>query len=429
MNRRDFLKGSAQVAGIVGLTTTRAQAQKVEKAPPSERVVVGVMGVRGRGRGLAQGFASLPNAEVAYLCDVDDSVVPPALKAVTERQEREPKVVKDFRRILDDKDVHALVIATPDHWHAVATVFACQADKDVYVEKPVSHNVREGRIMVEVARRTKRIVQAGTQSRSGAHFHSAVEFLRSGKLGRVLMAKAINSQRRANIGKKPDAPVPPGVDYDMWLGPAPKRPFNPNRFHYNWHWYWDYGTGDLGNDGVHQVDVARWGLGVTAPISVTCHGGKYFFDDDQQTPDTQIVVWDFGHCTLIFEQRLWAPYHEHGYENGNIFYCENGYMKLGADGWKVFGPRDEPGPTSSGSERDRAHLNNFVECVKTRSKPNADVEEGHYSALLCHLGNISYRLGRRLKFDPKTETFIGDAEANKLLTRTYRKPWEMPKKR
>jgi predicted dehydrogenase len=433
MDRRDFMRDGARVAaGLAALRATAAPATAqpappARKASPSEKVVVAVMGVRGRGRGLAERFAAQPNAEVAYLCDVDENVFPPAARAVTGRGGRPPRQVTDFRRALEDPAVDALVIATPDHWHALASILAMQAGKDVYVEKPVSHNVAEGRAMVRAAAHYRRVVQCGTQSRSGAHFQSAIEFLRSGKLGRVLVAKAINSQRRANIGKRADEPVPPGVDYDFWLGPAPRRPFNPNRFHYNWHWHWDYGTGDMGNDGVHQVDIARWGLGVTAPTAVTCSGAKLYFDDDQETPDTQHVTLEFAGQMLIFEQRIWAPYHEHGFENGNVFYCENGYMLLGAGGWRVFGERDAAGPTSGGSERDEAHVRNFLECVRSRDQPNAPIEEGHYSALLCHLGNISYRVGRRLRYDPQRETIPGDAEAARLLTREYRRPWVLPR--
>jgi len=244
----------------------------------------------------------------------------------------------------------------------------------------------------------------------------------------VLVAKAINSQRRANIGRAADAEAPPGVDYDMWLGPAPRRPFNPNRFHYNWHWHWDYGTGDMGNDGVHQVDVARWGLGATAPHAVSASGAKLYFDDDQETPDTQMVVAEYPGQILIFEQRIWAPYHEHGYENGNVFYCENGYVLLGADGWRVYGPNDEPGPSAPRSERDRAHLQDFLDCVKSRKRTHASIEEGHYSALLCHLGNIACRVGRRLEFDPETERIRDDREAARLLTRRYRRPWVVPER-
>jgi predicted dehydrogenase len=272
------------------------------------------------------------------------------------------------------------------------------------------------------------VVQHGTQSRSAAHCQSAVEFLRSGQLGRILMAKAVNNQKRANIGHAKDGPPPPGVNYDMWLGPAPKRAFNPNRFHYNWHWFWDYGTGDLGNDGVHQVDVARWGLGVEYPTAVSGSGAKLHFDDDQETPDTQVVTFEFPGCQLLYEMRLWAPYNDHGFSNGNVFYGEKGVLSLGHDGWHVTWADNKPGPRRGPSDRDEAHRRNFIDCVKARTpdKLNAEIREGHLSALLCHGGNIACRLGRRLEFDEATESFRHDNEANALRTREYRAPYVVP---
>jgi predicted dehydrogenase len=386
------------------------------------------MGVRGRGSSLANGFAGMPDVEVAYLCDVDEQIRNDRAEAVSSRQGRSPELVEDFRRILDDASVDALVVATPDHWHALATILACQANKDVYVEKPASHNLVEGRRMIEAAQKYGRVVQHGTQSRSGAHYQTAIEFLRSGQLGRVLMAKAVNNQKRANIGHAKDGPPPPGVNYDLWLGPAPKRPFNPHRFHYHWHWFWDYGTGDLGNDGVHQVDIARWGLGAEHPTAVSSSGAKLHFDDDQETPDTQVVTFEYPGCQLLYEMRLWAPYNEHGFSNGNVFYGEEGMLELGATGWKVTWADNKRGPQSGTSDKDEAHRRNFIDCVKARTpeKLNAGIREGHLSALHCHLGNLSYRLGRRLEFDGATESFRHDAEADALRTREYRDPWIVP---
>jgi predicted dehydrogenase len=273
----------------------------------NERIRVAVLGVRGRGRSHAAGFASLENVEVAALCDPDLRVLPGVARSVEERQSSRPKTLQDFRAVLDDPAIDAISIATPDHWHAPATVWACRAGKDVYVEKPCSHNLREGRLMVAAAREHARVVQHGTQSRSGETFRSAIEFLKSNPLGTIRVAKAINCQRRADIGHKADSEVPKEVDYDLWLGPAPERPFNENRFHYNWHWHWDYGTGDLGNDGVHAIDYARWMLGVENPLAISASGGKLFFDDDQQTPDTQVVTYEFERCHLVYEMRIWTP--------------------------------------------------------------------------------------------------------------------------
>ncbi|MBI4601135.1 MAG: Gfo/Idh/MocA family oxidoreductase, partial [Planctomycetes bacterium] len=294
-------------------------------------------------------------------------------------------------------------------------------------EKPCSHNLREGRAMVEAARTHRRIVQHGTQSRSGETFLTATEFLKKGELGRILQAKVVNSQLRANIGRKKDEPAPPaGVDYDLWLGPAPSRPFNPNRFHYNWHWFWDYGTGDLGNDSVHAVDYTRWMLGVRDPIAVSASGGKLHFDDDQETPDTQSVTWEFEGCFMTFEMRIWSPYREHGMENGCVLYGENGCMELSPQGWKVTWRDDQPGPTGKGSGRAEAHFQNFIDCVRSRGTPNAEILEGHLSSRLCHLGNIATRVGRRLRFDARTETILEDEEANRLLGREHRRGFELP---
>jgi predicted dehydrogenase len=395
----------------------------------NERVTLGIMGVNGRGRALAQGFAALADAQIKYVCDVDSRVIPKVAGLIASKQGKAPEAIGDFRRILDDKAVDGLIVATPDHWHALATILACQAGKDVYVEKPCSHNVAEGRRMIEAARHYDRVVQVGTQRRSSPFFQEVIASLQAGKIGKVHMAKAINSQKRNNIGHRADAPVPPGVDYDLWLGPAPLHAFNPNRFHYNWHWFWDYGTGDLGNDGVHHVDVARWGLGMTAPTTVTSGGGKFAFDDDQETPDTQIATFQAGDTLLVYEMRLWSPYGEHGFDNGNVFYGETGYMVLGDDGYKLYEKGDklvESSRKPKGRGEDD-HQANFVACIKSRSRPNCDIEEGHRSALLCHLGNIAHRVGRTIRFDPQGESIPGDPEAARLLSRTYRDPWTLPR--
>jgi predicted dehydrogenase len=411
-----------------GLAIGAAAAVPRSAFGANERVTLGIMGVNGRGRALAQEFAGLPDAQIKYVCDVDSRVLPRIVELVAGKQEKTPETVGDFRRILDDKGVDGLVVATPDHWHALATILACQAGKDVYVEKPCSHNVVEGRRMIDAARHYNRVVQVGTQRRSSPFFQEVMAALQAGKIGKVHMAKAINSQKRKNIGHAADAPVPAGVDYDLWLGPAPLHAFNPNRFHYNWHWFWDYGTGDLGNDGVHHIDVARWGLGMIVPEVITSGGGKLAFDDDQQTPDTQIATYRAGDSLLVYEMRLWSPYGEHGFDNGNVFYGETGYMVLGDDGYKIYGKGDKlvessPKPKGRG---DNLHQANFVACIKTRARPNCDIEEGHRSALLCHLANIAQRVGRTVQFDPRAQTIPGDSQASALLGRTYRSPWTLP---
>jgi predicted dehydrogenase len=413
IDRRTFL-GAAGVLAVAG---------RFAQAAPSERVRVAVIGVRGRGAELAREFARNAGSEVVALCDIDDASFAKPLKGLEEIGGKAPRTEKDFRRLLDDKAIDAVAIAAPDHWHALMTVMACQAGKDVYCEKPVSHNVVEGRRMVEAARKYDRVVQAGTQRRSLAHVKDAVEHVRSGKIGKVGMARAWIHQVRKPIGHGQPGPVPAGVDYAMWQGPAPERPFYPNRFHYNWHWFWNWGTGEVGNNGIHGVDVARWALGVDAPLRVASGGGKYVFDDDQEVPDTQVVTWEFPDSCLVWEHRMWSKHGTEGSSFGVAFYGDKGTVLLDLKGWHV-----EDGEKAGGeaTNSQAAHIQNFLDCIKTRARPNADIEIGHLSTRLCHLGNIAHRTGRKLTFDGATETFPGDAEANKLLSREYGSRFEMP---
>jgi predicted dehydrogenase len=425
LNRRRFLHtGAASAAALTALNVSGA-ADK-----PGEKIVLGFIGVRGRGRDLIRGLSSLNNVEVGYICDPDENVIPDAVKAVNEKQKRTPKTEKDLRKVLEDKDVTAVVVAAPDHWHSLATVWACQADKHVYCEKPVSHNLIEGRRMVEAARKYKRVVQVGTQRRSSSQHQSAAEFIRSGKLGKVPFARAWIAGNRKSIGHRDDSKAPAGVDYDLWLGPAPERPFNANRFHYNWHWNWDYGTGEIGNNGIHGLDALRMVIGLDAPQRITAGGGKLFYgDDDQQTPDTMVATFDFPHTTVVWEHRIWS---KTGYRDdpfGIIIYGEKGTMVFDPSGWHIEqGSKDIEKETGKPGDPQHAHLKNFIECIASGKRPNADIEEGHKSTRLCHLGNIAIRTGRALRFDAETETIIGDAEANKLLGRTYRKPFVLPEK-
>jgi predicted dehydrogenase len=418
LDRRLFLKASAA-------TTLSALTAAGAAAGPGDKVVLAVMGVHGRGRGLLNGFAGFDDVEIAYVCDPDENVIAPTLQGLQKRQKKVPRVEKDVRRVLEDKDVTALVIAAPDHWHALGTVWACQAGKHVYVEKPISHNLVEGRRMVEAARKYDRIVQVGTQRRSAAHTASAVEFVRSGKLGKVPFVRTWIAGHRPSIGHKADEPVPAGVDYDLWLGPAPRRPFNRNRFHYQWHWNWDYGTGELGNNGIHALDVARWIIGADAPLRITCGGGKYFYDDDQQTPDTQVAIFDFPNTCVVWEHRIWSKTGVEGEPFGVTVYGEKGTLVFDRKGWHVI---DGVEASDRATDAERPHLRNFIDCVKDHRRPNADIEEGHKSTRLCHLGNIAWRVGRTLRFDAQTETLRNDPEANRLLARTYRTPFVVPER-
>jgi predicted dehydrogenase len=420
LHRRDFLRTAAGSAVTLSALAAAGAADN-----PSDKVRLAFIGVHGRGRDLLKGFLALPDVEIAYICDPDYTSAAEALKVAQTAQKRTPQVEKDLRKALQDNDVDAVVVATPDHWHALATVWACQAGKHVYVEKPISHNLVEGRRMVEAARRYDRVVQVGTQRRSGAHFQSAAEFVRAGELGKVPFAQAWISGDRKSIGRLPDADPPAGVDYDLWLGPAPERRFNPNRFHYKWRWFWDYGTGEVGNNGVHGLDILRWVIGLDAPLRVTSGGGKLFFDDDQQTPDTQVVTFDFPGTTMLWEHRVWSKTGMEGEPFGMRVYGEKGTMVFDKDGWHI---QDGETASDKASEFEQAHKRNFLDCIKDKKRPNADIEEGHKSTRLCHLGNIAQRVGRALHFDTSTETIANDAEANGLLGRTYRQGFVLPDK-
>jgi predicted dehydrogenase len=427
INRRGFVGTSAcALAGGAALTLLNRSAAK---AAANERVSLCVVGIRGRGRGLAHNFAQSPNAQITHVCDVNSTLLGPAAKAIADIQKSEPKVEQDLRRVLEDGSVDALVVATPDHWHALATIWGCQAGKHVYVEKPISHNVFEGRQMVAAARKYKRMVQVGTQSRSVPHYVAAMEYLRSGKLGRVHMAKAWNSQLRRRVPAVADGAVPQGLDWQIWQGPAPERPFNANRYTYGWRWLWDYGTGDMGNDGVHDLDIARWGLRVELPATANCTADKLVFAGDiQETPDTQICTFTFpgSKAVLVYEQRLWSPYHQDGFENGVAFYGTDGYLLIGRRGWKVVEKRNKVILDKPVEFSDMPHLENFLSAVKTGAKLNCDIEEGYRSTLLAHLGNVSYRVGRPLKLDAEVKTAVGDSEATALLERRGRKGFEIP---
>jgi predicted dehydrogenase len=342
MHRREFLCGTAAAVAGAAAGTARAQA--------NERISVCVMGVRGRGSNLLDTFASLTDVDVSYVCDIDEGVLNSRVARVADRSGRRPQAIKDYRRAVDDKSVDAFVIGTPDHWHALPTIHACQAGKDVYVEKPDGHNILEGRAMIAAAKKHNRIIQLGTQARSGEMQASVMAYLAAGHLGQVRFAKAWESARQGSIGHPPDSDPPPGIDYDVWLGPAPKRRFNRNRFHGNFRWFFDYGTGDLGNDGVHRLDVAQWGLETAfkarggrplgLPRAVSAHGGKYYFDDDQEWPDTLMVTYDYAAgCMLTYEMRIWTPYPLHEEAEGAAVCGDHGYVVIGNRRWRAYDPR------------------------------------------------------------------------------------------
>lgn len=413
--RREFLAASA-------LTLSAASyARAADK--PNEKVRVAVMGLRVRGKQLAPGFAAIPNVEVTHLVDPDPSMVKPALDAL-KNPASPPKAEADIRKVLDDKTVTAVVVSAPDHWHALATIWAAERGKHVYVEKPVSHNLAEGRRMVEAARKYKVVVQTGTQRRSSASVAAAREYVQAGKLGKVAFARAWIAGNRKPIGKEQDGTPPAGVDYDLWLGPAPALAFRKNRFHYEWHWFWDLGTGELGNNGIHGLDVVRNVLNLDAPTRVSSTGGRFVFDDDGQTPDTQTATFDFPGCTVVWEHRIWEKNGPEKQSYGVALHGEKGTLLFQGDAWSVRDGDEVKVAADPGLGAN--HQKNFVDAVRGEAKPNADIEVGHASTRLCHLGNLAFRTGKTLTFDAKTET-TDSPEANKLLGREYRKGFELPK--
>ncbi|MBI84473.1 MAG: dehydrogenase [Planctomycetaceae bacterium] len=436
-NRRTFFQQTGRnVAGVTSgvlLASTRARA-----GGANERIRVGVIGCGGQGKNGHIGL--LPrqgrdNAEIVYVCDPDEKR---RMEAATLAGGAKP--VGNLRTILDDKSIDAVTIATPDHWHAPAALLALDAGKHVYVEKPCSHNLREGRLLVEAVRRTGKIVQHGTQARSDRGFIEAIQMIRDGVIGDVLIAKAWNIQRRRNIGHAQPSRPPSGFDYDMWVGPAPMMPFQKNRHHYSWHWWYNFGTGDLGNDGTHEFDMARWGLGLnTHPTSVAVCGGKYFFDDDQQFPDTVTATFEYpgdgkvgSRKQLIFEMKIWSTNYPHGVDGGVEFWGTEGTMFVSRRGkFELRAERNQKLDTmlSKRPEMDvKSNLRVWLAAIRGDSQPTADAQTAHLSASLPHLANTACRVGRSFQFDPVNEKIVGDEQANQLLSRKYREGhWAVPK--
>jgi len=441
MDRRNFLKSSALTMSAASALAATQTAQAKGKANASERLRVGIVGTGGRAMSLIKTFSDNPNADVVALADIDSRKIPRGVEEVYNRQKTRPKTYKDFRKIVDDSSIDALIVGTPDHWHCIPTILACQAGKDVYVEKPDSHNIEEGQLMVKAMRKHNSIVQMGSQHRSTQRMITALEYVREGHLGKCLFAKAYESAKQGNIGRPADSTPPKEVDYDFWLGSAPKRPFNVRRFHGNWRWFYDYGTGDLGNDGVHRLDMAVAVMNAACeaqgepplglPSSIAASGGKWYFDDMQEFPDTMQVTYEFlGEAPrlLTYEMKLWSPYKYYNETEACVVYGDKGYMVVGNRSWRAYTAGGKLVREEAGDSHEKPHVQNFIDCVKSRQKPACDLETvGHPASVLCHSGNIAARVGRTLQLDSKTETFIDDAEANALRGRPeYRKPWTLP---
>jgi predicted dehydrogenase len=423
VSRRNFIKNSAGAAVILTLPTIIPASA----FGANDRVRVAVLGVNGRGQNHIQGFSALSNVELATICDPDKVILEKRAGEYEKKYGKKVQIEQDLRKVFDDKSIDAVSIATPNHWHALATIWACQAGKDVYVEKPGSHNFVEGRKIIEAATKYKRIVQHGVQLRSSEAMKEAVKHLRDGLIGNVYMARGLVYKWRPDLGNKGTEPVPEGLNYDLWTGPAEMKPFSRNYVHYNWHWHWNYGNGDIGNQGIHETDMCMWGLGVDSfPEKITSAGGKFLWDDCQETPEvlSSTYIYPKEKKIIEFEVRPWMTNLEDGAGIGNIFYGSEGYMVIkGYDHYETFLGRDrKPGPTrKAGGD----HFKNFIESVVARdaSKLNGPPETLHLSSGLAHLGNIAYRTGRNLTFDPKAEKFVNDKEATAMLTRKYRLPF------
>jgi predicted dehydrogenase len=423
IDRRQFL-GATAAAGVAAGLAASADVAGAQDAGAHNRLVVGIMGTGGRGTGLATTFQQQPNVEVAYVCDPDRGHVDRAADVVRKAGGANVRAISDFRRILDDKSVDILVCAAPNHWHAPATILACAAHKHIYVEKPCSGTAREGELAVQAAAKHKLLVQMGNQRRTWPRIVEAIEEVRKGVIGRAYLAQSWYLATRPTIGRGKEAPVPAALNYDLWQGPATHRPFHTNYLHYNWHWFWHWGNGELGNNGIHMLDLCRWGLGVDFPIRVTSSGGRYRFQDDQETPDTHLVCFDFpGRKTAMWEglscNRLPA-----GKSADVIFYGDNGTLIIDGNGYRVYDQAGKELRQVNGSGGDVSHIRNFLDACRGNGRLNSNIEEAHKSTLLCHLGNIAHRVGRALECDPKDGHILQDKQAAAFWTREYAKSWE-----
>ena len=445
-SRRSFLRTAATGAVLAAVTPSVLAGETVKKPViipaaakgANDRIRVAVLGVNGRGKSHIEeimGLSEKANVEVAVLCDPDMDLLQTRASEFEKKYSKKVVIEQDFRRTYEDKTIDAVTIATPNHWHALQTIWACQAGKDVYVEKPATHNIYEGKKVIEAAYKYNRIVQHGVQLRSSVAIREAVQHLQDGLIGRVYMSRGLVYRWRPDIGNKGISQTPPGLNYDLWCGPAPMRPFTKNLVHYNWHWHWNYGNGDVGNQGIHETDLCMWGLGVDhLPERITSMGGKFLWDDCKEVPEVQTSIYHFPKekKMIQFEVRNWCTNQEDGAGVGNIFYGDKGYMVVNGYGkYETFlGEKREKGPTRSESGELTLHFQNWLDAIRARdmSIQHGPIQTGHLASSLAHLGNISYRLGRQLEFDSVAERFIGEgeSEANGMLTRDYRAPYLLP---
>lgn len=445
-SRRSFLRTAATgavVAAVVPGALAKDPVKKPTIIPPTvkganDRLRIAVLGVNGRGKSHIEEIMDLSqkaNVEVAVLCDPDMNLLQDRAADFEKKYGKKVMIEQDFRKTYEDKTIDAVTLATPNHWHALQTIWACQAGKDVYVEKPATHNIVEGRKIIEAAYKYNRIVQHGVQLRSSVAIREAVQHLQNGLIGRVYMSRGLVYRWRPDIGNKGISQIPAGLDYDLWCGPAPMRPFTKNLVHYNWHWHWNYGNGDVGNQGIHETDLCMWGLGVNSlPERITSMGGKFLWDDCKEVPEIQTSIYHYPKEKKIiqFEVRNWCTNLEDGAGVGNIFYGDKGYLVVKGYGTyeSYLGEKREKGPSRSENGELTLHFQNWFDAIRARdmSIQNGPVQTGALSSSLAHLGNISYRLGKQLDFDPVAERFIGSDidDANAMLSREYRAPYLLP---
>ncbi len=444
VTRRKFLNNSAKVASGAaaigaGVGAAKASTVPASRVSPNDKIHVALIGSGGMGKSNLRDFLRLPEVECLAIADVDSTQLESRLKLVEDRNRQRPDGYQDFRKIIDRQDIDVLIVGTPDHWHALPTIYGCQAGKDVYVEKPLATSIEEGRAMVDAAHRHNRIVQVGTQQRSSDHFGKAVAYVQSGKLGKIRSVRAwAFIDWKGGLGKPPNGTPPATVDYDFWLGPAPKVPFNPARFHFTFRWFWDYSGGQMTDWGAHMVDVAMWAMGED-PVGAMAVGGKYGYPEDiMETPDTQISIVKFPSYSLTWEHKLGCGMGPWQREHGVEFHGQNGILVVDRGGWEVHSETDSDGkpreyrmtgvPRRGGAgDYHFTHVRDFVECVKSRQKPTAEIESSHHSVNACHLANIATRLQRYVAWDAKSEKIPNDPDAQKLVGRSYRTPWELPK--
>jgi predicted dehydrogenase len=417
IDRRQF------IAGTTAAAWTMASRRKSHAAAANDTVVLAIVGANNRGSQLAEGFAQQAGAEIAYVCDCDERATQKGIDAATSQGGRKPEGLRDFRRALDDPAIDAVVCAAPNHWHAGVTILGCLAGKHVYVEKPVSHTPEEGERMIATARKTNRMVQVGLQRRSGELYRTVVDRVQSGAIGRALYAKSWYYANRPSIGRGKEMAPPSWLDFNLWQGPAPERPFRDNVVHYNWHFFWHWGNGELGNNGVHSIDLCRWALGVDYPSHVSASASKLRYKDDQETPDTCTATFDFDGRSIVWEGISWSSHYPPHSGFGMEFRGENGTIAIDDSGFTIYDPDRrvvEKGPAGRG---DAQHLANFLDAIRDGTALNADVEEGHKSTLLCHLGNIAVRTGQPLTIDPESGHILNNTAAEALWAREYRKGW------